>query len=398
VLGRIRTFGALLAAAAMVAALGTACANGEPGVPASTGSRPPTGSPSPTVTQLKIAFVEDLSSKRAHRRVAPAFRGAKLALKDAVMAGELAVPVQLVGLDTEGNALAAAAVAREVAADPSYVAVIGAPFLTGQVTIGRILDRAGVPMITLSTLGPDLSKKGWRTWRRAVANQTEQGAALAGYVDGLPDSGRGVCLLRDGTEDSSGLLRAVAGSLRAAVVLRARAVPSATDPSRAVGAVARARCRVVVWGGFSEAGALMRRQLVEAGLGKVGFVGGDGLKDQGFLSVTGGAGVGTAVVCSCADLTAATDLPAQRFIQDFQFEFGRPPGAYAAEAFDVARMVLRAISSGAATRAGVLSKLRDMRQFHGLANVYRFRPDGELAPGSARVRLYRDEGGRWVGL
>ncbi|HEX7463580.1 MAG TPA: ABC transporter substrate-binding protein, partial [Actinomycetota bacterium] len=246
--------------------------------------------------------------------------------------------------------------------------------------------------------GPDLSTNGWRTWRRAVANQTQQGTALARYVDGLPVSGGGVCLLGDGSEESRGLLGAVASSLRAPVVLRAKVAPSATGPPPAVAAVSRVHCGVVVWGGFSEEGALMRRRLVEAGLLKVGFVGGDGLKDQTFLSITKGVGMGTVVACSCADLTTATDLPAQRFIQDYQSEFGLPPGTYAVEAFDVARMVLGAIRSGAATRADVLLRLRSVRQSDGLANVYRFSPDGELAPGSARVRLYRDEGGRWIGM
>jgi len=379
-------------ASVALAVLVAACTGGEAGMPA------PTDSPTPLVTQLKIAFIEDLTPDGAPGRTVPAFQGAKLAIDGAALAGGLPVPVQLVGLDTEGNPVTAAAVAREVAADPSYVAAIGAPFLAGQVTIGRVLDRAGVPMITLSALGPDLSTNGWRTWRRAVANQTQQGTALARYVDGLPASGRGICLLGDGTEESRGLLRAVARSLRAAIALRAKVAPSASGPPAAVAAVSRVGCGVVVWGGFSEEGALMRRRLVEAGLRKVTFVGGDGLRDQTFLSITRGAGMGTVVACSCADLTTATDLPAQRFIQDYQSEFGLPPGTYAVEAFDVARMVLGAIRSGAATRADVLLRLHETRRFDGLANVYRFSPDGELAPGSARVRLYRDEGGRWVGM
>jgi branched-chain amino acid transport system substrate-binding protein len=379
-------------ACVVLVALVAACTSSEAGSPA------PTGSQASPLTRLKIAFIEDLTPDGAPGRTVPAFQGAKLALDNAAVAGELPVQVQLVGLDTEGNVLTAASVAREVAADPSYVGAIGAPFLAGQVTIGRILDRAGVPMITLSALGPDLSKNGWRNWRRAVASQTEQGIALAVYVDRLPDSDRGVCLLGDGSEESSGLLRAVARSLSAAIALRTKVVPSAAGPPQAVDAVSRAGCGVVVWGGFSDEGALIRRRLVETGHRGVRFVGGDGLRDQTFLSIARGTGAGTVVACSCADLTTATDLPAQRFIQDYQSEFGLPPATYAVEAFDVARMILGAIHGGATTRADVLLRLRDIRQFDGLANVYRFGADGELTPGSARVRLYRDEGGRWVGM
>jgi ABC-type branched-subunit amino acid transport system substrate-binding protein len=102
--------------------------------------------------------------------------------------------------------------------------------------------------------------------------------------------------------------------------------------------------------------------------------------------------------CPCADLSTSTDLAAQRFIQDYQADFGLPPGAFAAEAWDVAGMFVRAFRAGATSRAQVLASLWGTDRFRGLANTYVFEPDGELAPGSARVRLFRDEGGRWIQL
>jgi len=284
----------VLALASVVAFLGAACTTAPPGEPG-----PTSPTPAPAVALVKIAYFEDLSPEGATAWTAPAFQGARLAIDTAGLADPLPVAVELVAFDTKGSSEDAAAVASEVAADPAYVAGIGAPFLTGQLALGRILDPAGVPMITLSTLGPKLARSGWTTWRRAVANEQEQG---------------------------------------------------------------------------------------------------DGIKDETFLSVAGGSGVGMVATCPCADLSASTELRAQRFIQDYQADFGLPPGPYSAEALDVTRMILRAIREGATTRGGVLAALATSDPFEGLANTYAFRSDGELAPEAAHVRLCRDEGGRWIPL
>jgi ABC-type branched-subunit amino acid transport system substrate-binding protein len=104
------------------------------------------------------------------------------------------------------------------------------------------------------------------------------------------------------------------------------------------------------------------------------------------------------VACPCADLSTATDLASQRFIQDYQADFGVPPGAFAAEAWDAAGMFVRAFRAGGASADGVRAILWRTETYQGLANTYAFQPDGELTPSSARVRLYRDEGGRWIPL
>ena len=128
------------------------------------------------------------------------------------------------------------------------------------------------------------------------------------------------------------------------------------------------------------------------------FVGGDAMKDPTYLSVSGRAGLGTVAACPCADLSTSTGLAAQRFIQDYQADFGLPPGAFAAEAWDVAGMFVRAFRAGATSRSQVLASLWGTDRFRGLANTYEFEPHGELTAGSARVRLFRDEGGRWIAL
>ncbi len=372
---------------AIALALG-ACTDGDPGIPAS---------PTPKAA-VELAFIEDLSVEGASHRVIPAFQGAGLALDAASLAGELPVEVELVALDTGGDPARAISLANEVAGDPGYVGAIVGPFLGGQGPIGEVLDRAGLPVLSLSALDPGISENGWGAWFRAVADQTEQGSALAGLIEGSPRARRGVCLAGDGGASSEALLRGAAAELRGHVSLR-MTVPAEDAGSPLLPAtVKRAGCGVIVWGGFSTEAALIRIRMTSAGLGSVILVGGDGAKDEEYLTAAGRSGEGTIVSCPCVDLSTSTDLAAQRFIQDYQAEYGSPPGIYAAEGWDVARMFVAAFRSGAVDRTEVARSLQGLDGFEGLANTYVFQADGELAPGSAVVHLYRDEGGRWIPL
>ncbi|HEX5951373.1 MAG TPA: hypothetical protein VFZ96_10240, partial [Actinomycetota bacterium] len=100
----------------------------------------------------------------------------------------------------------------------------------------------------------------------------------------------------------------------------------------------------------------------------------------------------------CVDVSTSFDLAAQRFIQDYQSEFGLPPGPYAVEAWDAARILVGAFREGATTRKAVGVALSALRTFDGLARAYRFGPDGDLQEGRRSVRLSRVEGGRWLEL
>ncbi|MGZ8578485.1 MAG: branched-chain amino acid ABC transporter substrate-binding protein, partial [Actinomycetota bacterium] len=384
---------------------GSCTTNGGPGPPgprsASASASATSPSPSPTVTtapiiSLTVAFIEALDGEEADDRVAPAFQGARLAFSNAEVVTGLAVDVEVVAYDTEGDPTRADEIAAEIVTTPEIVAAIGAPGLTDQAAIGDALDAAGVPWISLSGAGSGLGDRDWTGWRRLVADQVVQGTVLAQTVDALKASGHGVCLLGDGTAPARSLLGAAVRTLQAEIVLRA-AVPGAQpDVAAAVGDVAEAGCGVVLWGGEGSAGAALRGQLVREGLRRVAFVGSDRIRDQSFLEAAGRAGEGTLATCPSVDVSTSTDLAAQRFIQDYQSEFGLPPGPYAVEAWDAARMLVAAFRGGAVERGPVSAALEVMRTFDGLAGTYRFGFGGDLADAAASVRISRVEGGRWL--
>jgi branched-chain amino acid transport system substrate-binding protein len=346
---------------------------------------------------LTIAFVEDLSQDGATQRVAPAFQGARLAIDAASLRGASGAAVKIVPLDTEGTAAGVHDVADRIVQDPTVVAAIVAPQLTGQIALGDRLDAAGVPTISLSTLGAGLVDQEWTRWRRAVPTVDREARALVASIRDLVGPRR-TCLLGDGSAPSAALLGAVAQALTVRPALRLGLEDTDPDDPIVLAAIGQARCRSVVWGGTPAGGALLRLALDDGGLRAVRLFGGESLRDTSFLTTAGPHGRGTVAVCPCVDLSTSTDLRARRFIQDYQSAFGVAPGPFAAEGWDVARMLLDAIASGAFDRAAIGDALWRSTTFDGLARRYAFSSSGALRDPAAGVLVSRDEGVRWVAV
>jgi branched-chain amino acid transport system substrate-binding protein len=285
-------------------------------------------------------------------------------------------------------------VTSKVLADPSIVAAIGAPGLEAQAAIGDALDAAGVPWISLSGVGSRLDGRGWDGWRRMIADQETQGRVLGDAIAAVAQGG--ACLLGDGTTASRGLLRGVEGAFDGETVLRATVPEGQAGVGEVARAVERSGCGAVVWGGEGIAAAAVRRQLVDEGLRRVRFAGGDRMRDEVYIEAAGPAAEGTLATCPCVDVTTSTELVAQRFIQDYQAEFGLPPGPYAVEAWDAARLLVAAFRGGATTRQELLAAVAATDSYEGLGGAYRFDRTGELAAGAERVTVSEVAGGRWL--
>jgi branched-chain amino acid transport system substrate-binding protein len=356
---------------------------------------PPNGDPGATTPSLhlKIAFLENLAPEGAYERMVPAFQGAKLALDQAFANGDLPSEVEIVPQDI-GDPQRMTDVLNADAADPSYVGAIAAPFWSEPMAAGSRLSDAGLATVSLSSVGP--ANPGWSSWFRAVAPLSDQAAEIGAYLDRARWGEHGVCLASDGSSYGSAFANAVARATRRHVLSRGVIPTGEAIPEQTLRRIRSGGCTALVFGGFGSDAALIRIELDAAGLSAVRLAGADGMRDRTFLSVAGTSGDGTIASCSCADLGTSTSLPAQQFIHDYQSEFGGPPASYAVEGWDMGRLYVAAVRSGANTRSAVAAYLNDVVSFTGLANTYAFSGSGGLLPSARVVQLFRESGGRWL--
>jgi branched-chain amino acid transport system substrate-binding protein len=335
------------------------------------------GEPSGTHSFVKVAFIQDLSPEPALGRTLPAFHAVEMAFTIASADAKATASVEVVTFDVEGNLDTARDIAAEITEDPSYVAAIAAPDLTGQQEIADLL--AGVPILSLSSRGSVHRKSG--AWLRFVAPLRDQAVELARLAKSLRASRRGVCLAPAQTPADR-----VARYARRALGREIR-----IDSVSSTAQIASAGCGTVVWTGSGVDAAAVAFDLDR----DVRLIGASGLRDPDFLEEAGRAAEGAMAICSCADVSTSLDLEARRFIQTYQAEFGTAPGAFALEGWDAARLILAGLDTVGPTRERLGSWIADVTRFEGLDSTYRWAA-GELIEPRAFTRTYRIVGGRWV--
>lgn len=383
---RLRQSAPLALVAALLAACQTAAPATTRGSPTSETPAPSTAPPAPP-DEVKIAFLEQPIDGAIDVRSLPPYQGAELALALEALTVRVPVDAELVPVEVGEDPAAV----TEVVGDPAFVAAIVAPNVRDAAAVEALVPR-GIPVVSLSPhvgAPPDSPPA---IWRRLVPRMAEQAIALAAHVDAFRPARSGVCVFED-RASAAGLTGPLTGALEREVVAASELSPAAIADE-----VAAAGCRVVVWDGDGASASEVALDLASADLRRVTLLGGDLLRYPDFIALAGRAAEGTVSSCGCADLSTSTDVAAQRFIQDYQSQFGVPPGPYAVEAWDAARLVLQALREGGTSREGIRAWLAGTGSFEGLGSSYAFDGSGELADPSLAVRLAEVRGGRWIPL
>lgn len=358
-----------------------------PSAPSAT-SGPASGSPPATLDALKVAYVQDLAPEQALDTTLPPLQAIELAFATAASSGLQPTPVEVVSFDTQGDPVATGEVAAEIASDPSFIAAFAAPNLGGLGGLVDVLAAEGVPVLSLSARDP-VEGAAPGTFFRFVAPLAVQASSLAEGVTALRRSDGDVCLVLPPTDETR-----FSKEVRETLSPDVRVFEE--DAAGGVLEVLSLECGTVVWTGDGVGGAALAVSIEDAPPPSPILIGGPGLREPDFLGEAGTAAEGAVAYCSCADVSTALGLGAQRFIQDYQSEFGTPPGPYAVEAWDAAHMLIEALEGGG-TREGLLVRLASTPRFGGLGRAYAF-TGGELTQPADAVLVYRVEGGRWTAV
>jgi branched-chain amino acid transport system substrate-binding protein len=125
----------------------------------------------------------------------------------------------------------------------------------------------------------------------------------------------------------------------------------------------------VFFGGTtSTGGGLLRRQMGDVGMAKVGYIGGDGISDAEFLSTAGSLANGTYFSVAAPDATKLAS--AREFLTAYQARFKQDVGAYSASAYAATNVLIAAIDKAITadggkmpTRAEVLANVAATKDF-----------------------------------
>jgi branched-chain amino acid transport system substrate-binding protein len=157
---------------------------------------------------------------------------------------------------------------------------------------------------------------------------------------------------------------------------------------------------VVFYGGTtSTGGGLVRKQMADAGLGNLPYLGGDGISDDEFLKVAGDSANGAYMTTAAPD---AAKLPsAKTFVQAYKARFNGDVGPYSANAYTAAKIEIAAIEKAITdnggkmpTRADVLKNVAATKNFDSPIGKIGFDANGDTT--APILTLFKVEGGKRV--
>ncbi|WP_280458983.1 branched-chain amino acid ABC transporter substrate-binding protein [Nocardia carnea] len=287
--------------------------------------------------------------------------------------------IQVKPFDTEGDPQKASQVIPQIVNDPSVIGVVGPAFSGETKATGQILSDAGLVAVSSSATNASLTKNGWKTFFRGLANDDVQGPSVAKYL--VDTAGyKKVCVVQDNTDYGVGLAKSITAGLGAAAdpACAASIKKGDKDFSATVAKIAGAQPDAIFYSGYYAEAAPLVQQLRDGNV-EATFVSADGTNDPQFVSQAGDAATGAVLSCPCGPAP-------EEFATAYQELHGQDPGVYSVEAYDLATILATGIDAGKLTRPDLLEYVRGY-DGDGLARHYEWDADGELS--AALIWVYQ---------
>jgi len=334
-------------------------------------------------------------------------KGCELALEDfgAFEIDGQAYQVELVILDDKAEPAEAAVVAQTMI-DEGVVGAIGS--LTTGATLSAIpvSAQARIPLISGSVTGPNANEAGVDTFFRTCWSDAIQGQALGAWAIEL--GAKKVVVMDDNGAYSVALGDVAEDALKASGVetLRQNCQSGDKDLSAQVANIREFGPDVVIFTGYHPEAGLLRKQMCEAGMAQVIFMGGDGIRSEEFVPEAGGLENSEGVLATFGGFPEEQQPGYAAFAAKYKEKYGSDVGPYAQNNYDAVGVLVAAIkAAGSAESEAIMAELKTI-QYDGVTGTFGFASEasGDVAVGDivvegltpSNVPRYAIENGIWV--
>ncbi|MDD2669876.1 branched-chain amino acid ABC transporter substrate-binding protein [Zoogloea sp.] len=344
---------------------------------------------------VKIGFAGPLTGPIAHVGKDEQY-GAQLALDDAnakgLSLGGQKVKFELMAEDDQADPRTATTVAQRLA-DAGVKGVVGHVTSGAAIPASRIYEQAGIPAITPSSTSPKLTQQKYKTTYRVIANDLQQGAAMARFATEVLKAKR-IAVIDDRTAYGQGLADAVVDSLKRLGVTpvgREFTTDKSTDFAAILTKLKGAQPDAIFYGGMDAQGAPVLKQMKQLGI-TAKYLGGDGACTAEMIKIAGAA-MSPDVYCTQAGIPMDKMPGGKDFNERFKKRFGVPVQLYAPYSYDAASALIEAMKlANSAEPAKYLPQLQKVA-FKGVTGNIAFDPSGDSREGG--VTLYQFNSGKW---
>ncbi|WP_329297379.1 bifunctional serine/threonine-protein kinase/ABC transporter substrate-binding protein [Streptomyces sp. NBC_00659] len=325
-------------------------------------------------------------------------RGLRLAVAEFNARGDAPFAVKVKAVDDGGDPAASARLAAQLTDDPAVLAVVGPTTdETGQTALATY-DAGLLPVVGVSPGTTALSIQGFRSFLNARLPDAVLPIYVSAYLRGTARSRKvGIVVDRPAGTYGTNLGSSLANALGSIPYPSVPEVVSAMrrDFGGAVDAVLSAGADSVFFAGLPDRAALISATLRERSFTGA-RVSGPALLDERFLTQAQEGAEGWVMVAPVIDATRKPE--ARKFAAAYRERFKEAPPRYAAEAYDVTGMLLKALAglpSKGRTRQNLLTAVR-AGKYKGITKTFAFDKIGMMVMDGTGGFLWRVDRGAFV--
>ena len=293
--------------------------------------------------------------------------------------------------DDAGDPRQATAVAQKLC-DQKVAGVVGHLQSGTSIPASSIYDKCDLPHITASASNPDLTKPGYKTSFRLIANDNALGAALALFAaDALKL--KSVAIIDDRTAYGQGVasvFKATALQKGLKVVAEEFTNDKATDFMAILTAIKNKKPDAIFYGGLDAQAGPMLRQMEQLGMADVKYFGGDGVCTSEIAKLAAGAKTLTNVICAEGGASLAKMPGGMEWKKRYDAKFPGQFQIYSPYAYDAAMVLADSMKRANSVDPKVYTPELLKSNFKGVTSVIQFEPNGELKNPAMTLNVYKD--------
>ncbi len=346
------------------------------------------------VQVVKIGHVAPMSGAQAHYGKDNE-NGVRMAIEDLntqnIVIGGKKIKFEIAAEDDAADPKQGTAAAQKLC-DAKVAGVVGHLNSGTTIPASKVYNDCGIPHVTGAATNPNLTKPGYKTTYRIIANDNSLGAGLAFYaadalklkkvavIDDRTAYGQGVAEVFKKTAEAKGMQ----------VVDQQYTNDKATDFMAILTAIKAKAPDAIFYGGMDAQAGAMLRQLDQLGMSNVKFFGGDGICTNEIIKIAAGAKSLGGVVCaeggsSIAKMPGGTAWKARydaKYTGQFQI--------YSPYTYDATFVLVDAMKRANSVDPKVYTPKLIETNFKGVTANIAFEPNGELKNPAITLSVYKD--------
>jgi branched-chain amino acid transport system substrate-binding protein len=326
--------------------------------------------------------------------------GARMAIEDlnakGVVIGGKKVKLELVAEDDGADPKQGAAVAQKLC-DAKVAGIAGHLNSGTTIPAAKIYNDCGIPHVTPSATNPNLTKPGYKTTFRLLANDNALGAGLAFYAADALKLKR-IAIIDDRTAYGQGVaavFKKTAGEKGITIVDEQFTTDKSVDFMSILTAIKSKNPDGIFYGGMDPQAGPMLRQMEQLGL-NVKYFGGDGICTMDLIKQSGGAKTLDNVVCAEGGASLAKMPGGTEWKKRYDAKYPGQFQVYSPYTYDAVNVLVAAmVAAGSADPKVYLPKLA-ATNYKGITTNVQFEANGELK--NPAMTLYTYKGDKKIAL